>query len=99
MYSLMLMTAMAGGADVPQFHGRLFGGCNGSTACYGSSCNGCCGGSSCHGGGIFGHKAYRTGCSGSSCSGCWGSSCNGCWGSSCHGVLGQFLPRLCRFDE
>ena len=89
MYSLLLMSAMAGGADVPQFHGRLFGGCNGSTACYGSSCNGC-GGGSCHGGGLFGHRAYRaSGCYGSSCSGCYGSSCHGCWGSSCHGCAGS----------
>ena len=80
MYSLMLMTAMAGGPDVPQFHGRLFGGCHGCqgvSACYGT----CCGGSSCHGGGIFGHKAHRSGCWGSSCHGCWGSSCQGCVGS------------------
>lgn len=89
MYSLLLMSAMAGGADVPQFHGRLFGGCHGSTACYGSSCNGC-GGGSCHGGGVFGHRAGRaTGCYGSSCHGCYGSSCHGCWGSSCHGCVGS----------
>jgi uncharacterized protein (TIGR03000 family) len=94
MYSLLLMTAMAGGADVPQFHGRLFGGCQGSAACYGSSCNGCWGGS-CHGGGLFGHRAGRaSGCYGSSCNGCYGSSCHGsschgCWGSSCHGCVGS----------
>lgn len=90
MYSLLLMSAMAGGADVPQFHGRLFGGCHGA-ACYGSSCHGCWGGS-CHGGGVFGHKAHHraAGYYGSSCNGCYGSSCHGCWGSSCHGCVGSY---------
>ncbi|HET6572045.1 MAG TPA: TIGR03000 domain-containing protein [Fimbriiglobus sp.] len=72
MYSLLLMTAVAGGPDAAAFGWRS-GGCNG---CYGGVAVGCSGYSSCYGGGF-------AGCSGSSCS---GYSCSGY--SSCHGCHG-----------
>jgi uncharacterized protein (TIGR03000 family) len=89
MYSLVLMTVMAGSGDATAFGGRLSrgscNGCHGVTAHY-SSCTGdggCTGASSCTGAGS---------CTGSSCQ---GSSCHGCTGSSCHGSrrFGGFLQR------
>ncbi len=59
MYSLVLMTAMAGGGEAPQFNGyfrNLFNGGN----C--SGCNGCDGGAA-------RYSCYGGGCSGSSCNG------------------------------
>ena len=77
MYSVVLMMALTGGAEVPESH-HLGGGC------YGSSCNGCNGGG-CHGGGLF----HRHGCNGGGCngSGCYGGGCygGGCYGSGCNG--------------
>lgn len=81
MYSLLLMTAMAGSPDAAAFGWRS-GGCNG---CYGGAAIGCSGYSSCYGGGGF------SGCGGFSCSGysCSGyASCNGCSGG---GFLGLGL--------
>lgn len=89
MYSIVLVMALSGSAEVPAGHGC--NGCSGCNGCTSSSCNGC-NGSSCHGckggHGFFGgrHKSCN-GCSGSSCHGCSGSSCHGCSGS-CHGFLG-----------
>jgi uncharacterized protein (TIGR03000 family) len=94
MYSLVMLTAMASGADptpvaqpVPIVRsngciGSCYGSCSG---CFGSGCNGCYG--SCHGArqghGLFGHhKASCHGCTGNSCSGwsCFGSCHGGCTG-------------------
>ena len=72
MYSLVLMTAMTGTPEAPQFNGyfrNLF-----------SGCNGCSGSSSAAPAGCSGSYAPRSGCYG----GCYGSSyaagCNGCQG-------------------
>lgn len=91
MYSLIVMTAMAGGGDTSSFNGRLLG----------NLFNGGCGG--CHGTVVF-SSCY--GFTGASCSGGFGSSCNGCsggifgsrfagrrascFGSSCHGSTGCY---------
>ena len=77
MYSIVLMMAMSGSADMPAAHG-CNGGCNGG--CAGSACNGCGGGG--HGcrGGLFGGHGCK-GCNGGG-HGCRGG-CNGC-----HGFLG-----------
>jgi uncharacterized protein (TIGR03000 family) len=90
MYSIVLVMALTGSADVPAGHGcNGCGGCNGctSTSCHG--CNGCNGCNGKHG--FFGgrHKSCNGcngchGCNGSSCHGCNG--CNGCNGK--HGFLG-----------
>jgi uncharacterized protein (TIGR03000 family) len=89
MYSLILMTAMAGTTEAPQFGGRILHGCHGGLfgirAHLFHGCHGCWG-SSCHG--CWGAPVVVHGCWGSSCHGCWGSSCHGCWGSSCHGCFG-----------
>jgi uncharacterized protein (TIGR03000 family) len=104
MYSLLLMSAMAGSGDATAFNGRFLGnhfaggcgGCRGTVvvaSCHGcSGCSGCygsgCYGSSCHGG-VFGSRIWGASCYGSSC---LGSSCHGCLGSSClgscHGCFG-----------
>ena len=55
MYSLLLMTAVAGGPDAAAFGWRS-GGCNG---CYGGAAVGCSGYSSCYGGGYSGCGGYR----------------------------------------
>ncbi len=83
MYSLLLMTAVAGGPDASGFgwHG---GGCYGS--CYGGGCSG-------YYSGCTGYSCSGYSCSGyASCCGCSGySSCNGCHGGlfhgGCHGGL------------
>ncbi len=97
MYSLVMMTMMAGSGDAAAFHGRSAG-CAGyygppavtyTQGCYGSSCNGCYG-SSCYGtrfgarhSGIVTMRSNAYFASGS----CYGSSCYGssCYGSSCYG--------------
>lgn len=65
MFSLVLMTAVAGGANGVTF-GPTSGGCYGcyGAACYGSSCYG----SSCFGGGCYGSSCYGS---------CYGSGCYG----------------------
>jgi uncharacterized protein (TIGR03000 family) len=99
MYSLIVMTAMAGGGDTSSFHGRLVGnlfcgGCHSSVVsschgCTGASCTGCSG-TPWHGcsGGVYGSRfaARPMSCFGASCHGCTG--CHGSveiWGASCHG--------------
>ena len=87
MYSVVLMMALTGGAEVPQSHNG--GGCWGSS--YG--CNGgySCNGGGCHGGGLFrGHGGHgcNGGCSGYAtvsygCNGCSGGY--GCNGGGCNG--------------
>lgn len=101
MYSLVLMTAMAGAPDTPEFNGYfrdLFSprsGCNGCTGCtgctggsssYATNCTGCCGG--CHG--FLGIREWwqSRSFSGGGC--CGGSSAQAmsygcCGGSSCFG--------------
>lgn len=80
MYSIVLMTALTGVPDAPQFNGYfrdLFrGGCGGS-------CNGCSGG--------VRYSCYGGGCSGASysCNGCTG--CTGCTGCCGGGVFGLGL--------
>ena len=88
MYSIVLMVAMTGSADVPA--GVFSHGCNGCNGCAGCcgctgtvSCTGCggCQGNSCCGcgGGHFLGKLFHHGCGG--CSGCAGyTSCAGCTG-------------------
>jgi uncharacterized protein (TIGR03000 family) len=97
MYSLVLMTAVAAGPDLPG--GGPVSGCYGSCyGCYGS-CYGCYG--SCYGGPAFplaraviglpfrliGNALNAFSCYGSSCLGssCYGSSCFGCHGSVVYG--------------
>jgi uncharacterized protein (TIGR03000 family) len=91
MYSVVLMMALSGSAEVPAWHGCR--GCHGG--CYGGGYGGCYGGGGCFGGwgggchgrghGFFGHR--RHGCNG----GCYGSG-HGCWGggygSGCWGGYG-----------
>ncbi len=78
MYSLMLMTAMAGAPASTGFGGTLFGGCSGS--CHGVSYLSCSGSgygsySNCYGGSYY-----------SACTGSYYSSCTGCCGgTSCCG--------------
>ena len=78
MYSMVLMVALSGGAEVPDF---------GRGGCYGGGWGGCYGG--CYGGGCYGYGCwggcyglYGTGCGGSCYGGygCWGSG-YGCYGS------------------
>jgi uncharacterized protein (TIGR03000 family) len=99
---MVLMMAMAGGADTAAFGNKGCNGCSGYS-CSGYSCSGCSGCWSschgCHGGGLFGRHNSCHGCSG--CSGCWSSSschgcsgCSGCWSSSsCHGCHGGLFGR------
>jgi uncharacterized protein (TIGR03000 family) len=82
MYTVVLMAALTGGAETPDFHRR--NGCNGG--CYGS--NGCSGYVShgCSGGGLFGGHGCSGGLfGGHGCSG-WGG-CNG--GYACNGCNGR----------
>jgi uncharacterized protein (TIGR03000 family) len=86
MYSVVLMMAMSGGAELPQWHG-----CRGGNGCYGGYGHGCYGGGyGCYGGG-WGH-----GCRGGWGHGCRGGhglfsrhrgGCNGCYGGGygCYG--------------
>lgn len=97
MYSLLMMTALAGPADATAFGGRLFGnGCSGctgvvSTSCFGS-CYGSCSGTSCYGG------SYYSACTGSYFSACLGYgqstyytgsyACSGCYGTAYYAAYG-----------
>jgi uncharacterized protein (TIGR03000 family) len=99
MYSLVLMTAMTGAPDGPEFNGYfrdLFSG-RGCAGCYGNSAPPRY---SCFGGGCAG-SAYTQGCSGSAAypTGCAGSYYNGCNG--CNGCNGDtFISRVRRlFDR
>ena len=69
MYSLILMTAMAGSTDTASFGWRT--GCGGG--CYASAAVGCSG---------YSCSGYGSSCSGYSCGGCSGYACNGCTGCS-----------------
>src|SRR5437762_1628993 len=74
MYSVVLMMALSGSADLPAFHRHGCDGCAG--ACHGGGCHG---GRGCHGG-LF----ARHGCHGGrGCHGCNGGGCHG--GYACHG--------------
>src|SRR5260370_3316451 len=73
MYSVVLMMALSGSGEAPEF-GK---GC--SCACSGYACSGCRGSRGCHG--CRGSSCH--GCRGSACHGCRGSACHGCRG--CHG--------------
>ena len=79
MYSLLLMSAMAGTPDAAAFGGRRDAGCHGCTGAVAASCYGGCYGSD----------------AGAACYGsCYGSSCYGsaCYGSSgCQGDGGGLL--------
>jgi uncharacterized protein (TIGR03000 family) len=75
MYSMVLMVALTGSADVPDFGRR--GGCHGcSGGCYGGCYGGCRGG--CYGG-------CRGGCYGGCWGGCYGGGWGGCYGG-CYGA-------------
>lgn len=97
MYSIVMLTAMSAGPDVPSTHpapivtgcyggGIVMGGCSGYSSCYGSgygSCFGSCYGSCMGRGGFLGkHRGGFLGGRGGSCHGCSGYSCSG-W--SCFG--------------
>lgn len=104
MYSVVLMMAVAGGADVPAGHfghGGCYGSCTGTTyaSCSGGGCHGstvvyssgCCGGYSCHGGNSChggGHKSHS--CGGGFFGGHKHKSHGCCGGASysCHGGYG-----------
>ena len=89
MYSVVLMMALSGGAEAPDFGGRGCRGCNGG--CSGVVASGCHGGHGCHGGGLFGGR--RHGCHGGhGCNGCGGfvAACNG----GCNGCGGGLFSRL-----
>jgi uncharacterized protein (TIGR03000 family) len=106
MYSIVMLTALAPGADVTPApaapvgcHGFAAAGCTGFGSCYGS-CFGSCYGSrhGCHGGGIFGHRKGG-GFLGhhKSCHGCQGYSCSGynCFGSCFGSCLGAGCQGAC----
>jgi uncharacterized protein (TIGR03000 family) len=97
MYSMVLMAALASGADAPACHWRSchggYGGCYGCHGCYGSvghGGHGCHGGWGCHGchGGWGSHGCYG------SYGGCYG--CHGCYGATgyygCYGCAGGYAP-------
>ena len=69
MYSVVLLMAISGGADVPACHGGH--GCSGYSSCHG--------GGGCHGGGLFSHGGG--GCHGGAA--CYGGGCHG--GGGCYG--------------
>jgi uncharacterized protein (TIGR03000 family) len=93
MYSMVLMVALTGGAEVPDCHrcgchggyGGCYGGCWGG--CYGGGYGGCHGGGyggcwgGCYGGGYGG--CYGGGCYGMSYGGCYGMG----YGGGCGGVI------------
>lgn len=83
MYSVVLLVALSGSADVVELGGhKSCKGCSGAVVVEKASCNGCCGG----------HKLFDR--SSKSCNGCNGghklfnrsskscSGCNGCTGGS-----------------
>jgi uncharacterized protein (TIGR03000 family) len=73
MYSVVLLVALSGGADVTAY-GPDCGGCIG-----------CYGGGYASGGYGWGGCAGGYGCSGGYDSGCWGGGCSGGCSGSCHG--------------
>jgi uncharacterized protein (TIGR03000 family) len=79
MYSVVLLMAMSGSAEMPACHrgGRHHGGCGGGYS-------GCSGGG-CGGGGCGGGYAYGGGCAGGHCS-AGGYGGGGCAGGVCYGV-------------
>lgn len=91
MYSVVLMMAISGGAEAPEFGGCR--GCNGCSGCF-ASCSGCSGCHGCHGGLFRGRCHGCNGCNGCTSSCCAGSchGCNGCHGGlfrrRCHGCSG-----------
>lgn len=90
MYSVVLMMALSGSADVPACHHHSCGGCYGCCGCYGGhGCCGCWGGCYGCGGGCWGgcYGCYGGGCWG----GCWGYSCGGCWGGGYYGDGGVIV--------
>jgi uncharacterized protein (TIGR03000 family) len=87
MYSMVLMLAMSGTADVPAF-GHGCRGCWGGNGCSGGYAYGCSGG---YGYGCSGGYGY--GCSGSygyGCSGGYGYGCSGGYRHGCHGCHGGY---------
>ncbi len=98
MYSVVMMMALSGGADVPALGHRRGGccGCEGSCSGYSSGCNGCDG---CHGGRR--HRRHGHDCcgchGGNSCSGCHGYDMCGCHGmmAGCYGGMGCYGSMGC----
>jgi uncharacterized protein (TIGR03000 family) len=93
MYSMVLMLALSGSAELPDCHGGrhgcrgggyggCYGGCRGG--CYGGGCRGGCYGG-CYGGGCYGGGCYGGGCYGGGCYG--GMSYGGCYGGGCYGGM------------
>jgi uncharacterized protein (TIGR03000 family) len=88
MYSVVLMMALSGGAETPDFGHR--GGCHGcSGGCYGGGhgCSGCWGG--CYGGGHGCHGGRRHGHGHGRRHGCHGGCAGGCYGGG-YGCAGGF---------
>jgi uncharacterized protein (TIGR03000 family) len=86
MYTVVLMMALQGGAEVPDFGRRCQ--CSGCS-CYCSRCSGCHG---CCGGRCHGCRGSCRGCrGGGGCYGCHGCrGCRGCYG--CSGCCGGTAP-------
>jgi uncharacterized protein (TIGR03000 family) len=73
MYSVVVLMALQGSVDVPDFGRR--GGCGG---CYGG----------CYGGGRHGHRHGCSGCYGGGYGGCYGGGYGGCYGGGYGGCYG-----------
>jgi uncharacterized protein (TIGR03000 family) len=100
MYSMILMSALAAGPDVPA-NGGLFSSCHG---CCGGSCSGAYTAASCHGccgGGWFSGERVRAFfslfggcCGGSCCGGCCGGYSSG-FATTCTGCCGgRMMPAM-----
>jgi uncharacterized protein (TIGR03000 family) len=92
MYSVVLLMAISGGADVPAaHHGHGCAGYAGCAGCAGAvytGCAGCSGGAGCHGGGHQAHHRQHRGhgCNGGCYGGCYGGAYAGCTGGAgCYG--------------
>jgi uncharacterized protein (TIGR03000 family) len=85
MYSVVVLMALSGGVDTPDFGRR---GCHGCSGCSGYSGGGCHHGRrhGCHGG--YGGGCYGGGCYG----GGYGGGCCGGYGGGCHGCGGVIMP-------
>ncbi len=95
MYSLLLMTAMAGGPDAPTFGNTLLGhGCGGCAGVVYASCSGSCAGSACYGGSYY---SACTGCSGYACGGY--NSCSGGLFSGLHARLSTVFSGCCGYSS
>jgi len=108
MYSVVVLMALSGGVDTPDFGGRRgCHGCSGGGGCHGGGRrHGCHGGGGCYGGGCYGGGCYGGygGCyGGGGYGGCYGGGMGGgcyggyggCYGGGCGGGMGgpMYMPR------